>query len=87
VLLLLAENDRIIQNRPTRKFVDRFAAADKHVIEYEAAHHTLEFEPHPDRFIDDWIEWMHARLPTMIRARQQALLAVQSAGSLNPGTC
>ncbi len=59
VLLMLAENDRIIDNARTRRFVERFATADKQVIEYSGAHHTLEFEPEPDRFIDDLINWLN----------------------------
>jgi alpha-beta hydrolase superfamily lysophospholipase len=58
VLLLLAEHDRIIDNAPTRTFVERFASADKEVIEYPGAHHTLEFEPEPDRFIADLQNWL-----------------------------
>ena len=61
VLLLLAEHDRIINNARTRQYVESFATADRQVIEYPGAHHTLEFEPDPDRFIDDWLEWMQAR--------------------------
>jgi alpha-beta hydrolase superfamily lysophospholipase len=58
VLLLLAEHDRIIDNAPTRRFVERFASADKEVIEYPGAHHTLEFEPDPERFIGDLRRWL-----------------------------
>ncbi len=58
VLLLLAEKDRIIDNQRTRRFVERFASRDRMVIEYPAAHHTLEFEPEPDRFIGDVIAWL-----------------------------
>jgi alpha-beta hydrolase superfamily lysophospholipase len=58
VLLLLAEKDRIIPNAPTRRYVERFASADKEVIEYPGAHHTLEFEPEPDRPIDDLLRWL-----------------------------
>jgi alpha-beta hydrolase superfamily lysophospholipase len=61
VLLLLAEQDRIIKNEPTRRYVDRFATADKEVIEYPGAHHTLEFEPEPDRFISDLTNWFERR--------------------------
>src|SRR5262249_2372145 len=39
VLLLLAEEDRIINNARTRVFVERFATADKKIIEYPGAHH------------------------------------------------
>jgi alpha-beta hydrolase superfamily lysophospholipase len=63
VLLLLAEKDRIINNERTRRYVERFAAADKEVIEYPGAHHTLEFEPEPDRFIGDLRHWLERHLP------------------------
>jgi alpha-beta hydrolase superfamily lysophospholipase len=58
VLLLLAEHDRIIDNAATRRYVARFAAADKEVIEYAGAHHTLEFEPEPDRHLRDLLHWL-----------------------------
>ena len=58
VLLLLAGRDRIIDNDRTRRFVNRFASADKEVIEYSEAHHTLEFEPQPERFVDDLRRWL-----------------------------
>ncbi len=66
VLLLLAENDRVIRNEKTRAFVDRFATPDKKAIEYPGAHHTLEFEPDPDVFLNDMKVWLdqHAQLPT-----------------------
>jgi alpha-beta hydrolase superfamily lysophospholipase len=62
VLLLLAGRDRIIDNGRTRAFVERFAAADKEVIEYPEAHHTLEFEPDPDRFLADLTRWLDRQL-------------------------
>jgi alpha-beta hydrolase superfamily lysophospholipase len=60
LLLLLAEHDRIIDNAKTRQFVERFPAA-KEIIEYPGAHHTLEFEPHPDRWLDDLLNWLDQR--------------------------
>jgi alpha-beta hydrolase superfamily lysophospholipase len=63
VLLLLAECDRIIDNARTRRYVAGFASADREVIEYARAHHTLEFEPEPDRFIGDLRAWLERRLP------------------------
>lgn len=60
VLLLLAEHDRIIDNAPTRRFVERFATTDRTVIEYPGAHHTLEFEPDPDRHLRDLVSWLEA---------------------------
>jgi alpha-beta hydrolase superfamily lysophospholipase len=61
ILMLLAEEDRIIDNARTRAFVDRFASADKEVIEYRGAHHTLEFEPDPERFIADLRGWLERK--------------------------
>jgi alpha-beta hydrolase superfamily lysophospholipase len=57
VLLLLAGKDRVIDNAGTRAFAARFAG-ETEVIEYPEAHHTLEFEPEPDRFIDDLLGWL-----------------------------
>jgi alpha-beta hydrolase superfamily lysophospholipase len=58
VLLMLAEHDRIIDNAATRRFVERFAAGNRQIIEYPGAHHTLEFEPDPEKFISDLIHWL-----------------------------
>jgi len=57
-LLLLASEDRIIRNEATREFVGKFATQDKTIIEYAGAHHTLEFEPEPNKFIGDVAEWL-----------------------------
>jgi len=62
VLLMLAENDRIINNAKTRALMERLATKDKEIIEYSGAHHTLEFEPEPETFIDDMQTWMEQRL-------------------------
>lgn len=56
-LLMLAEQDRIIDNAKTRRFVDRFPGP-KQVIEYPGAHHTLEFEPDGHPFVNDLLAWM-----------------------------
>jgi alpha-beta hydrolase superfamily lysophospholipase len=67
ILLLLAEQDRIINNARTRAFVDRFATPDKQIIEYPGAHHTLEFEPEPDRFIVDLRNWLERQIDNRTR--------------------
>ncbi len=58
VLLLLAGQDRIIDNARTRRFVESFATPDKTILEYPEAHHTLEFEPRPHRYLSDLIGWL-----------------------------
>jgi alpha-beta hydrolase superfamily lysophospholipase len=58
VLLLLAEHDRIIDNARTRALVERFPVADKEIHEYAGAHHTLEFEAHPEPFLADLLRWL-----------------------------
>ncbi len=58
VLLMLAGQDRIIDNNRTRRFVEQFATADKTIIEYPDAHHTLEFETDPDPIIADLVSWL-----------------------------
>jgi len=72
VLLLLAERDRIIDNGRTRRYVDRFAATDKEVIEYPGAHHTLEFEPEPERHVNDLRDWLDRHCPDpAVRAKDE----------------
>ncbi len=60
VLVLLAERDCIIDNPATRRFVGRFPATDRTVIEYPNAHHTLEFEPGGPPFLEDLTGWLSA---------------------------
>jgi alpha-beta hydrolase superfamily lysophospholipase len=59
VLALLGGSDRIIDNDRTRTFLNRLPAPTQ-VIEYPTGHHTLEFEPEPDRFIDDQLRWLQS---------------------------
>lgn len=58
VLLMLASEDRIIRNELTREYVNRFATPDKTIIEYAGAHHTLEFESDPERWIGNLVAWL-----------------------------
>lgn len=66
-LVLLAEHDRIIHNARTREFAERFATADKTIVEIAGAHHTLEFEPDPAIFLSDVVRWLerHQRPKTL----------------------
>jgi alpha-beta hydrolase superfamily lysophospholipase len=58
VLLMLAGQDQIIRNAPTRAFIESFATKEKTILEYPEAHHTLEFEENRDQFIRDQIDWL-----------------------------
>jgi alpha-beta hydrolase superfamily lysophospholipase len=58
LLLMLAGQDRIVENDRTRALVASLATTDQTVIEYPEAHHTLEFEPDPSRYAQDLIAWL-----------------------------
>jgi acylglycerol lipase len=57
-LLMLAGQDRIVDNKRTLEYFQRFAAMDREVIEYPEGHHTLEFELDPSRYALDLIGWL-----------------------------
>jgi alpha-beta hydrolase superfamily lysophospholipase len=57
-LLLLAGQDRIVDNAKTRDYFARLASLDREVIEYPQAHHTLEFEPDPTPVFADLARWL-----------------------------
>jgi alpha-beta hydrolase superfamily lysophospholipase len=59
--LALAEDDRIIDNRLTRKFVASFSG-EVAITEYPHAHHTLEFEPPDHPWVSDVVKWVEAKL-------------------------
>jgi alpha-beta hydrolase superfamily lysophospholipase len=58
VLLMLAGQDRIVDNARTRAYFDTLASTQRQVIEYPEGHHTLEFEPDPSRYARDLIGWL-----------------------------
>ncbi len=57
-LLMLAGQDRIVDNRRTLDYFHKLASADRQVIEYPEGHHTLEFEPDPSRYALDLVAWL-----------------------------
>lgn len=83
-LLFLAGKDRIIDNERTRRYFERFRSERKQIIEYPEAHHTLEFEPDPDRFIDDWIAWMDQIVTEKAKA-PPAVTGQSEAKTVGPG--
>lgn len=58
VVLMLAGEDRIIDNQHTRAGIRRLGSANIRVIEYPGAHHTLEFEVDHERYARDLIAWL-----------------------------
>ncbi|MBY0232319.1 MAG: lysophospholipase [Gemmataceae bacterium] len=61
LLLMLAGKDRVIDNERTKGYIARCAAADRTVIEYPEAHHTLEFEPDPSPAFGALAKWLEER--------------------------
>ena len=47
---MLAGQDRIVDNAQTLAYFERLASTEREVIEYPEGHHTLEFDPEPDRY-------------------------------------
>ncbi len=58
VHVMLAGQDRIIDNDRTRAWFETLPSPDRRLTEYPEAHHTLEFEPDPPRFFDDLTTWI-----------------------------
>ena len=59
-LLMLAGRDAIIDNQATRTLFNRMTSAQRTILEYPAARHTLEFEPDPQPFIHDLVNWIES---------------------------
>ncbi len=57
-LLMLAGQDRIIDNASTLDYFRKLGSTDRQVIEYPKGHHTLEFEPDPSRYALDLVAWL-----------------------------
>ena len=61
-LLMLAGQDRIINNALTLGYFESLASPDRELIVYPDGHHTLEFEPDPYRYARDLIAWLESRI-------------------------
>jgi alpha-beta hydrolase superfamily lysophospholipase len=61
-LLMLAGNDRIVDNSRTLEYFQRMAATDRVIIEYPDGHHTLEFDLDPARYALDLIAWIESHV-------------------------
>lgn len=58
MLMMLAGQDRIMDNRRTRRFFGNVAGPHKTLIEYGDAAHTLEFERDPTTYFADLADWL-----------------------------
>ncbi len=61
-LLMLAEHDRIVDNSRVKQLTRLIRSRFTSIIEYEGAHHTLEFEEDPCRYARDLLEWYSTSL-------------------------
>ncbi len=58
LLMMLAGQDRIIDNNKTRDYFRQIIARDKKLIEYPDADHTLEFEANRESIFNDLLNWL-----------------------------
>jgi alpha-beta hydrolase superfamily lysophospholipase len=68
VLMMLAGQDRIVDNNRTRRFFGRVPSRLKSFLEYGDAAHTLEFERDPSTYFADLADWL-ARTAVAIGSR------------------
>jgi alpha-beta hydrolase superfamily lysophospholipase len=58
MLLMLAGQDKIVDNEATKRWQRNVASRDVTLHEYADAQHTLEFEPRPEVFVADLLAWL-----------------------------
>ena len=81
ILLMLAGQDRIVDNARTLAAVKALASTDRTIIEYPEGHHTLEFEPDPSRYARDLIDWLDRKTANHSPAEGVASKAEPIAGT------
>jgi alpha-beta hydrolase superfamily lysophospholipase len=59
VLVMLAGQDRIIDNGRTRAFFGQLVHPASRLVEYPDAAHTFEFDPARDAYVRDFADWCH----------------------------
>ncbi len=57
-LLMLAGQDRIVDNAKTLAYFETLASTRREVINYPEGHHTFEFDADPSRYAHDLIDWI-----------------------------
>ncbi|WP_435005997.1 alpha/beta fold hydrolase [Tundrisphaera lichenicola] len=63
-LLMLAGQDRIVDNQRTLAYFEGLASENREVIDYPEGHHTLEFDPDPSLYALDLIRWLERASPS-----------------------
>jgi acylglycerol lipase len=58
MLMVLAGQDQIVDNKSTLQFFSQVAAPLKRLIQYPAAEHTLDFERDPREYFTDLADWI-----------------------------
>jgi len=66
-LMMLAGQDRIIENPQTRALFEQFRHARRTFREYPTACHTLEFEPDRQQYVNDLAKWLDEVVSTRNR--------------------
>jgi len=56
--LMLAADERIIDNAGTREFVRNLPWPARTITTYENSRHTLEFDPDADAYLEDLVRWI-----------------------------
>lgn len=65
VLMMLAGQDRIIDNVSSRRWWNRLEADQRTLHEYPEATHTLEFDPGREQIFGDLLRWIDTVQPAM----------------------
>jgi alpha-beta hydrolase superfamily lysophospholipase len=56
--VFLAGEDRIIDNHKTKQFIRHLDWPTREISEYSRAQHTLEFEPDPEPYFKELVDWL-----------------------------
>jgi len=67
ILLLLAGQDRVVNNAKVRAYIEGTPSLDRTIMEYPQSHHTLEFEPEPLPFLPDVSQWLTRQMRGGVR--------------------
>lgn len=58
VLLVLAGQDKIVDNAKLQRFFQALPHRGNRLVRFPEAHHTVEFEPQPGPFFEELVRWI-----------------------------